>query len=294
MIIDSVIECIKTSPSLQSKDDKERLKLLKKFTLATNLKVQNVANYILQENPKEQFDYIKDFPNSRPPWPVALIQWKTPAFTFSDAKGRIDVEPWLRCDFTTLIDTHEIDKETIGVFFYSFFTNPKGDSEFIGFNIWEMDHKGHIKEHIQKPWVRMINGVLARDDKWKELLSSFLTQTEYVGLMTMNFLNCKNVQLEANHLEEGIAKRRKRMGRVLANKYYTLKISNRTEIKGSSNNGTSENQNRFHIRRGHFKNFTEERPLLGKHVGTYWWEMHTAGNKDQGSVVKDYELKDSS
>ena len=48
---------------------------------------------------------------------------------------------------------------------------------------------------------------------------------------------------------------------------------------------------RLHFTRGHFKTYTEEDPLFGKHVGTYWWGAHLRGSKERGVVEKEYHVR---
>lgn len=48
---------------------------------------------------------------------------------------------------------------------------------------------------------------------------------------------------------------------------------------------------RSHLARGHFKTFTEDAPLLGKHVGTYWWGWQVRGQEGAGVIEKTYSLK---
>lgn len=48
---------------------------------------------------------------------------------------------------------------------------------------------------------------------------------------------------------------------------------------------------RRHLARGHFKTFTEDAPLLGKHVGTYWWGRQLRGQEGRGVIEKTYTLK---
>lgn len=48
---------------------------------------------------------------------------------------------------------------------------------------------------------------------------------------------------------------------------------------------------RRHLARGHFKTFTEDAPLLGKHVGTYWWGWQVRGQESAGAIEKTYTLK---
>jgi hypothetical protein len=50
---------------------------------------------------------------------------------------------------------------------------------------------------------------------------------------------------------------------------------------------------RQYLARGHFKTYTPDAPLLGRHVGTYWWEPQVRGRKELGSVVKDYALQEA-
>lgn len=47
----------------------------------------------------------------------------------------------------------------------------------------------------------------------------------------------------------------------------------------------------LHFVRAHFKEYSAESPLFGKHVGRYFWGMHAAGSRAQGEVVKEYRVK---
>lgn len=39
--------------------------------------------------------------------------------------------------------------------------------------------------------------------------------------------------------------------------------------------------------------FTEDAPLLGKHVETYWWGWQVRGHEGTGFIEKTYALKPS-
>jgi hypothetical protein len=43
--------------------------------------------------------------------------------------------------------------------------------------------------------------------------------------------------------------------------------------------------------RGHFKQYTAERPLFGRFTGLYWWQPHLAGKAKDRVVVKDYRIE---
>jgi hypothetical protein len=63
--------------------------------------------------------------------------------------------------------------------------------------------------------------------------------------------------------------------------------------RGSAGNAgeAAESTGRRHLARGHFKTFTEDAPLLGKHVGTYWWSWQVRGQEGSGVIEKTYTLK---
>lgn len=45
----------------------------------------------------------------------------------------------------------------------------------------------------------------------------------------------------------------------------------------------------FQFCRGHVKNY-DERPLFGKHRGSFWWSDHARGDKKNGQIIKDYRV----
>lgn len=49
----------------------------------------------------------------------------------------------------------------------------------------------------------------------------------------------------------------------------------------------------LHICRGHFATYTEDKPLFGNVVGTFWKPSHVRGNIKNGAVVKDYSVSPS-
>lgn len=63
--------------------------------------------------------------------------------------------------------------------------------------------------------------------------------------------------------------------------------------RGSADNGgeSAEGTGRRHLARGHFKTFREHAPLLGKHVGTYWWGWQLRGQEGSGVIEKTYTLR---
>ena len=114
----------------------------------------------------------------------------------------------------------------------------------------------------------------------------------HVALWTLCFMHTKNVQLEDQAPPPKLSRRHeKKHGRPLCT-FKTLKIQpmrgrrDAAEAQGGAHGAPS-----LHIRRGHFKTFTDAAPLFGRVVGTYWWEQALVGKAERGLVAKDYQVE---
>ena len=108
-------------------------------------------------------------------------------------------------------------------------------------------------------------------------------------LMAMSFMHCKNVHL----IDEPLTRqRRRKLERKGGIRYKVLDIEPfKKQVRRETQPGESQLQRALHICRGHFATYTEDKPLFGKLVGTYWKPMHVRGNKAHGQIVKDYNIK---
>jgi hypothetical protein len=118
-----------------------------------------------------------------------------------------------------------------------------------------------------------------------------LAQFFFPVLLTISFFHCRNVDVHPSLLPEKVSERhRKKHGRPLI-RYYVLDIDPmRRVLEGLRTGRRDELRRALHICRGHFKTFSPDAPLLGKHVGTYWWAPQVRGSKSEGVVVKDYRV----
>ena len=105
-------------------------------------------------------------------------------------------------------------------------------------------------------------------------------------LATFALMNCRNIVQEAVEHSPALQKSRARAGKLPLYRYHVLKVRGLTNR--SHGNGKGEAQ-AIHWVRGHFKRYTEEKPLFGKFTGTYWWQHHLAGQADR-VVEKSYEV----
>jgi len=106
-------------------------------------------------------------------------------------------------------------------------------------------------------------------------------------------LNTKNITTIDNPPPARLNKKRVKNGKQPLFTYKTLRLQlpAKKRRKGSGPAMATNNTTRLHLCRGHFKTYTEDKPLLGKFTGRYWWQPHARGDKSQGVVMKDYEVK---
>jgi hypothetical protein len=112
-------------------------------------------------------------------------------------------------------------------------------------------------------------------------------------LLALSFLHCKNVRrVEGKITPEWSRAYKRKHGRDLV-QFKTLEIE---PIKQVLRNAGAESRETglkkaLHICRGHFATYTEDRPLFGKRVGTFWIPQHIRGRSSEGVIVKDYQIK---
>ncbi len=113
-------------------------------------------------------------------------------------------------------------------------------------------------------------------------------------MKVLTLLNCKNIATENVLPSRPLRRRCERSGlskESLIYKILKIRLSKGKEIKYWSGYRINPNNNqRAHLVRGHFKTYTEDKPLMGKYIGTWFWPPHLAGNREKGVVLKDYEV----
>ena len=115
----------------------------------------------------------------------------------------------------------------------------------------------------------------------------------YVLNSALILLNCKNIETKENVPPEKINKKRRKKGKQELFTYKTLQLCLPATQKSNLDTAESKNDEakRIHLCRGHFKIYTDENRLFGKHIGVYWWQPHLRGDKKSGLVEKDYAIK---
>lgn len=112
----------------------------------------------------------------------------------------------------------------------------------------------------------------------------------HVAMLAISLMNCKNVQLEDHEPSAKVSKRHKDRTGVPLVRYTTIALPKPSgPSKAEMTSAVGEPQP-WHLVRGHFKTYTQDAPLFGSRVGTWWWGWQTRGSAKNGLVVKDYEV----
>lgn len=138
--------------------------------------------------------------------------------------------------------------------------------------------------------------MLGFDEGWeacKERLSKYDPEHErkvvgYGLTSIVHLLACRNIRQEPVIIADRLNQARARRGRLPLYRYHILKIvPSRTTSNGRVR--PSQLDTAMHWVRGHFKRYTHDQKLFGKHTGIYWWHPHMAGTSER-VVEKQYRL----
>ena len=112
--------------------------------------------------------------------------------------------------------------------------------------------------------------------------------------IVFDVLSCKNVSLTPVEPPEKLNKKRIKKGKQPLYRYHVLTVD---LDKGRKQSGVGRGANLgtmpVHLCRGHFKEYTTEKPLFGRVTGRFWWQPYARGKAENGVVMKDYEIKKS-
>lgn len=153
---------------------------------------------------------------------------------------------------------------------------------------WAIDYHGH---YVPKSFCCFLPDGLDREVQ--HLLTSEAKSNVFVACLALNLINCKNVTTAPSGvIPVRRSGREKRQG-VPAVRFHTVVLPGMTVERGKVSRKQSQanaDALALHTVRGHFKTFTKEKPLLGKHTGTYWWNPAVRGNAANGKIVQDYKI----
>lgn len=127
-------------------------------------------------------------------------------------------------------------------------------------------------------------------DRERVILSLF--NPTMFGMWAISMLNCRRQtslveRPDFNPPDKWL--RRQKQPRL---RYHTLNIDPlKKMLKYDEKADPTGQQLAWHLCRGHWKHYTEEKPLFGRYVGSVWCPPHAKGNRENGVVLKDYAIK---
>lgn len=277
-------ECVQ-KPGLNTDDSFFDPQVAKSFVRDSNTALFNIdLAYDLSthgEGIREQTEVIK------PPYPQMWMEWKMP----SKAYDRDQDCACMILDSSIVKRFYKkLQGQIVFLFFMSLDGAPKWVNMACGYSA-KLTDDGRLAD---TPLLFMSDGLHTpeSDTPMEPNLENWIYHGLCVNLLALSLINCKNVSTkESGNVtlsRSGSDKRRKIPARKI--KYHTIILPG----GGSQSDGKGGHRaTALHRVRGHFKTFTAERPLMGQHVGTYWWGWQVRGEIEHGVVVSDYKLEDA-
>lgn len=115
----------------------------------------------------------------------------------------------------------------------------------------------------------------------------------YPAMLAMSFSHCKNVRVvDGEEMPPKLAQKfEKRHGRQPF-AFKVLEIDPMREVLRREGGSEAVGLKRaLHICRGHFANYSAERPMFGRLSGRFWVPAHVRGAASEGVVEKSYRVK---
>jgi hypothetical protein len=111
------------------------------------------------------------------------------------------------------------------------------------------------------------------------------------AFLAVSVMHCRNVEVRTVDPPAALARQAARRGGPPLCRYHVLDIAPMRRILDTQGDARRRGLGHaLHVCRGHFKTYTADAPLFGRHVGQYWWADHARGAADRGRVDKDYRV----
>ncbi len=257
---------------------------------AVLFKIGNVSKYFFEISEQEKWDLFTDFPNCAPPFDNIIFEYPMPMF--SNSNGKIILFP--NHEGISTIGMHLISKKVnTGIGFYwqfnviQYMLSDRGVIAIPAIYPMGVDMHGKLLNNNNITCI-MAPGKLGNDNAL--IAKDSIEWAIKPVLLALSFLHCKNINIIESLPEKhhGHGQKAKNSSKI---KHYTLQIDAVKNILQTNGNVQNNGLKRaLHICRGHFKEFSPDKPLFGKYCGTFWWNDQTRGSIKSGLIDKDYEI----
>jgi hypothetical protein len=228
----------------------------------------------------EAFYVCREVPTAAPLAPVMWLEWRAdPAFGLGATHyGALLGVSWERGDEGAI--------------------DPDGSTRWLlrGHLFYLLDGRvtGWPQEQCVYAWVRddgslsSVRADGAKDAQGEGTMLGYIAE----ALLGIAFAHCKNVRILERGPSRQVLRRAARTGEptVIVR---TLVIDPLHVVVAHEQRRPHADPvaQRLHLVRGHFAEYTPERPLFGKYSGRFFIPLHTRGSLQAGAVVKDYEVR---
>lgn len=260
-------------------------------------------------------DSVRSLHCVTPPFPVTWVEFPSQGagivgwllIRADVATGKVmNEQPFKPNELRKAIDKHygiEARWYIRGFMFMSSPTHiPHAEGNFL------VDNEGHLLEFEPQNKSRTLNEIIftsngkfrdvemayrdGRIDSRNAMLQTSIGLVMYtlrICMWVFAFMHVKNAVIEDVEPEAAPSKKHERRYGSPLTRYKILKIKQMGK-RSSEGKGGHHAPPAIHIAAGHFKTFSEEAPLFGRAVGTYWWNEQIRGNPVHGKVNKDYDV----
>lgn len=153
-----------------------------------------------------------------------------------------------------------------------------------------------VKDPEEDAWLKRATDASGED--MQEVVKDYYALNGATALATLQFMNCKNVEIVDNPPSRQQRRHAERDGKRPPLTYKTLVIHPTGKKRFMNVGGNPQihagDARALHICRGHFKDYRSGTGLGKFHVrGVWWWSPQVRGTVERGRVVKDYEVKEA-
>lgn len=261
----------------------------------------NISEYYMEGSDKEAWDIQFDFPNMAPPFDAFWIEARNhPRANYSGVVEQIDTGGVQRCGALFQAKRERVGWRLGAEMYWQIQGRSIGP---LGIVLLRLDERGRW---VPEDGVRTPDGergvpvaipnaqeyIRQSGPEAVQELTRAVIEAVKPLLLAVSFMHCKNVQrreVAPSQYENRYYRKKHRKSLV---RYHVLDIDPmRKVLKTEGRSGEVGLKKALHICRGHFATYTEDKPLFGRLVGSFWKESHVRGSAKEGAVVKDYRVK---
>lgn len=252
--------------------------------------------------------YIDEMGAVRPPWPLTWVEWVPPdrnegverfgAIVFSQMEWGTEPMGGAAETIAKYHDAPDLETilECVPTISHYYLETTAEEILFLGMNMRPINEAGHVP--TERSAFQASDEFLAKsghdltEAEMERVIQNTLSMFKCMWF-AFALSHCKNVDVGEDSVHPDVQKKRRKTGKNPGMTFKTLEIEPfRKQVRTESSEGESDVERAFHICRGHFKEYTEDAPLFGKHTGKFWVPQHTRGSKDAGEVKKDYRVNE--